>query len=165
MRGPEDAPVTLVEYGDYECPYCGQAEPAVRRLLAEFGDGLRYVFRNLPLSDVHPQAQLAAEAAEAAGAQGSFWEMHDWLFDHQDELQPKDLVRHAEELGLDVDRFVDELRRHAHAPRITHDVDGADLSDVSGTPTFFVNGRRYYGAYDQASLEAAVRAARAESRR
>ena len=113
--GPTDAPVTLVEYGDFECPYCGQAEPVIRELLAEFGDDLRYVWRHLPLADVHPRAQLAAEAAEAAAAQGAFWAMYDLLLAHQDELRPTDLVAHAEELGLDTDRFTDELRRHVYA--------------------------------------------------
>ena len=104
MRGPRDAPVTVVEYGDFECPYCGQAEPVVRELLADFGD-VRYVWRHLPLTDVHPHAQLAAEAAEAAAAQGAFWEMHDLLLEHQDALQPRDLLGYAEQLGLDLERF------------------------------------------------------------
>ena len=159
IRGDDDAPVTLVEYGDFECPFCGRAEPVVRQLLNEFGNDLRYVFRHLPLSDVHPRAQLAAEAAEAAGDQGAFWEMHDLLFDHQDALEPKNLVEYARELGLDVDRFTEQLRRHEHAGRIASDVDDADLSGVSGTPTFFVNGIRHQGAYDIETLTAAVRAA------
>jgi Na+/H+ antiporter NhaA len=164
IRGPSQAPVTLVEYGDFECPYCGMAEPVLRKLLADFGDELRFVFRNLPLSDVHPRAQLAAEAAEAAGAQGKFWEMHDLLFQHQDALAPQDLVRYAEELGLDVERFRDDLRRRAYAPRIAEDVAGADESGVAGTPTFFVNGRRHHGAYDEASLAEVVRVAWAGAR-
>ena len=159
IRGDDDAPVTLVEYGDFECPFCGRAEPVLRQLLNEFGNDLRFVFRHLPLSDVHPRAQLAAEAAEAADDQGAFWEMHDLLFDHQDALEPKNLVEYARELGLDVDRFTDELRRHEHAGRIASDVDDADLSGVSGTPTFFVNGIRHQGAYDIDTLTAAVRAA------
>ncbi len=162
IRGPEAAPVTLVEYGDFECPYCGMAEPAVRELLAGRGD-VRYVWRHLPLSDVHPFAELAAEAAEAAAAQGAFWEMHDLLLDHQDALAPKDLIGYARQIGLDVDRFTDDLRRHAGAARVAEDVDGADLSGVSGTPTFFVNGRRHYGAYDIDTLTAAVHAARARA--
>ena len=164
IRGPEDAPVTLVEYGDFECPYCGRAEPALRELLADFGDELRFVFRNLPLSDVHPRAQLAAEAAEAAAAQGKFWEMHDKLFEHQDALAPSDLVRYAEELGLDADRFRDELRRRVYAPGISEDVESADESNVAGTPTFFVNGMRHQGAYDEDSLAAAVRRAWSRAR-
>ena len=141
VRGPANAPVTLVEYGDFECPYCGRAEPALRELLAEFGDELRFVFRDLPLADVHPRAQLAAEASEAAGAQGKFWEMHDLLFDHQDALAPMELVGYAEQLGLDVERFRDELRRRVYAPGIAEDVESADESNVAGTPTFFINGR------------------------
>jgi Na+/H+ antiporter NhaA len=162
MRGPQDAPVTLVEYGDFECPYCGQAEPVVRDLLAELGD-VRYVWRHLPLTDVHPRAQLAAEASEAAADQGAFWEMHDLLFRHQDALTPRDLNRYAGELGLDVQRFGEDLRRHTGAGRVGLDVEGADLSNVSGTPTFFVNGARHYGAYDIASLKAAVKTARARA--
>ncbi|MES9539071.1 Na+/H+ antiporter NhaA [Actinomadura sp. NPDC000600] len=159
VRGPAKAPVTVVEYGDFECPYCGRAEAVVRELLADHGD-VRYVWRHLPLNDIHPQAQLAAEAAEAAAAQGRFWEMHDLLLDRQDALRPRDLVRYAGEIGLDVERFRADLRRHTGAGRIAEDVDSADLSGVSGTPTFFVNGRRHVGAYDIATLSAAVRSAR-----
>ena len=162
VRGPIDAPVTVVEYGDFECEYCGQAEPVVRELLREFGD-VAYVWRHLPLTDVHPHAQLAAEAAEAAADQGAFWEMHDLLLDHQDALRPDDLVGYAEQLGLDLDRFTTALREHAGAGRVAEDVDGADLSGVSGTPTFFINGRRHYGAYDIATLSAAVRGAGARA--
>jgi Na+/H+ antiporter NhaA len=162
VRGPLDAPVTVVEYGDFECPYCGQAEPVVRELLRDFGD-VRYVWRHLPLNDVHPNTQLAAEAAEAAADQGAFWEMHDLLLAHQDALRPNDLIGYAEQLGLDVVRFTSDLREHAGAPRVAEDVDSADLSGVSGTPTFFVNGRRHYGAYDIATLSAAVRAAGARA--
>ena len=151
IRGPEHAPVTVVEYGDFECPYCGQAEPAVRELLQDFGD-VRYVWRHLPLTDVHPEAQLAAEAAEAAGRQGKFWEMHDLLLDHQDALRPRDLMGHAASLGLNTDRFAADLHKHAGAAQVSEDVDSADLSSVSGTPTFFVNGRRHYGAYDIQTL-------------
>jgi Na+/H+ antiporter NhaA len=159
IRGDKDALVTLVEYGDYECPYCGQAEVVVRELLLSFGDELRYVWRHLPLNDVHPSAQMAAEAAEAAAAQGAFWEMHDKLLEHQDELHPRDLGRYAEELGLDRDRFWDDIRTHGHAYRIDEDVGSADASGVAGTPTFFINGKRHQGAYDVSTLTAAVRAA------
>ncbi len=162
LRGPKDAPVTVVEYGDFECPYCGRAEPAVRELLADFGD-VRYVWRHLPLSDVHPNAQRAAEAVEAAADQGAFWEMHDALLDHQDDLRPGDLLAYAEQLGLDVERFRDDLQRHRWAPRIEEDVDSADLSGVTGTPTFFINGRKHDGAYDIGALSAAVRAAGARA--
>ena len=162
IRGPADAPVTLVEYGDFECPYCGRAEPAVRDLLREFGD-VGYVWRNLPLSDVHPHAQLAAEAAEAAAAQGRFWEMHDLLLAHQEALDPDDLIRYAQQIGLDVEQFASDLNTHAGAARVADDVDSADLSGVSGTPTFFVNGRRHYGAYDLETLSNAVRLAGARA--
>ena len=162
IRGPEDTPVTLVEYGDFECPYCGQAEPVVRALLADFGD-VRYVWRHLPLNDVHPHAQLAAEASEAAAAQGKFWEMYDLLLAHQDALTVRDLLSYAGELGLDLDRFREALRKQKYAPRVAEDVDSADISNVSGTPTFFINGRRHYGAYDIATLSAEVRAARARA--
>jgi len=152
----------VVEYGDFECPYCGRAEPVVRELIREFGD-VRYVWRHLPLSDVHPHAQLAAEATEAAAAQGAFWELHDLLFEHQDALQPGDLVAYAEQLGLDVERFTRDLREHAGTARVAEDVDSADLSAVSGTPTFFINGRRHHGAYDIGALSAAMRVAGARA--
>jgi Na+/H+ antiporter NhaA len=163
IRGPNDAAVTLLEYGDYECPYCGQAEGIIRELLLSFGDDLRYVWRHLPLNDVHPHAQMAAEAAEAAGAQGRFWDMHDTLIAHQDALRAVDLVGYAEELGLDVERFWDELRRRVHAPRVAEDVASADASGVSGTPTFFINSRRHYGPYDLETLTEAVQAAAARA--
>jgi Na+/H+ antiporter NhaA len=162
IRGPLGAQVTVVEYGDFECPYCGQAEPVVRELLRDFGD-VCYVWRHLPLNDVHPHTQLAAEAAEAAAVQGAFWEMHDLLLAHQDALRPSDLIGYAEQLGLDIERFTNDLRAHAGAARVAEDVDSADLSGVSGTPTFFINGRRHYGAYDIATLSAAVRAAGARA--
>jgi Na+/H+ antiporter NhaA len=165
IRGPADAPVTLVEYGDFECPYCGQAEPVVRTLLSEFGQELRYVFRHLPLEDVHEHAQQAAEAAEAAGAQGKFWEMHDLLFAHQGALETDDLIGYARELGLDADVFADKLRRRKFARRVERDVESADESGVTGTPTFFANGRRHHGAYDVASLTELVRSALAQSTR
>jgi Na+/H+ antiporter NhaA len=159
VRGSDQALVTLLEYGDYECPYCGQAEVVIRELQDSFGDDLRYVWRHLPLNDVHPNAQTAAEAAEAAGAQGAFWEFHDRLLTHQDELTPVDLGRHAEAVGLDLDRFWDDLRRHEHAQRVADDVASADESGVAGTPSFFINGKRHEGAYDVQTLTAAVRAA------
>ena len=162
IRGPMSAPVTVVEYGDFECPYCGRAEPSVRELLADFGD-VRYVWRHLPLTDVHPHAQLAAEASEAAAAQGSFWDMHDLLLDHQDALRPADLMRYAKQIGLDQEQFAGDLRKHNGRGRVAEDVDSADLSSVSGTPTFFINGQRHYGAYDITTLSAAVKAARARA--
>ena len=162
LRGPETAPVTVVEYGDFECPYCGRAEPIVRELLADFGD-LRYVWRHLPLGDVHPHAQLAAEASEAAARQGAFWQMHDLLLDHQGALTIRDLISYTQQLGLDIDQFRTDVREHIGAGHVAEDVDSADLSGVSGTPTFFINGIRHHGAYDVDSLSAAVRAARARA--
>jgi len=160
IRGPVDAPVTVLEYGDFECPYCGQAEPVIRELLRDLGD-VAYVWRHLPLNDVHLNAQQAAEAAEAAAMQGAFWEMHDLLLERQNALGYEDLVGYAEQLGLDVDRFEEDFRTRDGARHVAEDVDSADLSGVSGTPTFFVNGLRHYGAYDIATLKAAVKAARA----
>jgi Na+/H+ antiporter NhaA len=162
VRGRADASVTLVEYGDFECPYCGQAEPIVRELLEGDGD-LRYVWRHLPLGDVHPNAEVAAEAAEAAAAQDRFWDYHALLFEHQDGLKPKQLVSYAEQLGLDVDRFRRELRDGEYAGRVARDVESADLSGVAGTPSFFINGTRHHGAYDVDALKLAVKAARAKA--
>ena len=162
IRGPADALVTLVEYGDFECPYCGQAEPVIRELLADFGD-LRYVWRHLPLNDVHPRAQLAAEASEAASAQGAFWPMHDLLIEHQDDLDPKQLMRFAAELGLDLKSFTEDLQSHRWGERVAADVESADLSGVAGTPSFFVNGQRQKGAYDLLTLSRVVRSARAQA--
>ncbi len=162
IRGPARAIVTIVEYGDFECPYCGQAEPVLRELLAGHGD-VRYIWRHLPLTDVHPHAQLAAEAAEAAAEQDAFWPMHDLLLRHQDALLMTDLIRYATEAGIDPARFRGRLTSRAGSGRVAEDVDSADLSGVSGTPTFFINGRRHYGSYDIAALTAAVRAAKAAS--
>ncbi|HEX3335190.1 MAG TPA: thioredoxin domain-containing protein, partial [Jatrophihabitans sp.] len=162
IRGPVTASITVIEFGDFECPYCGRAEHVVRDLLTD--TDVRYVWRHLPLPDVHPHAQLAAEAAEAAAAQGAFWPMHDLLLDHQDDLQPADLVRYAVELGLDPDRFRDDLKRHVHETRIAQDVESAELSGVSGTPTFFINGQRHHEAFDIQTLTAAVKTARAQAR-
>jgi Na+/H+ antiporter NhaA len=164
VRGPDDAPVTLVEYGDFECSYCGQAEQVIRELLTTAGSDVRYVWRHLPLNDVHPSAQFAAEASEAAAAQGKFWEMYDLLLAHQDALTVREMAAHAEALSLDVERFLQDLRKRAHAPRIAADVASADESGVSGTPTFFINGRRHYGVYDIDALSRAISAAKRRAR-
>jgi protein-disulfide isomerase len=163
IRGPEQALATVVEYGDFECPYCGQAEPAVRELFRDFGD-IQYVWRHLPLNDVHPHAQLAAEAAEAADRQGAFWEMRDLLFDHQGALNVRDLIGYAASLGLDTGKFGSDLRKHVGAAHVSEDIESADLSGVSGTPTFFVNGMRHYGAYDIETLSKAVKLALARAK-
>ncbi len=156
IRGPLDARITLLEYGDFECPYCGEAEPVIRQVLDSLGDDLAFVFRHLPLVDVHEHAELAAEAAEAAGAQGRFWEMHDVLMANGIALTFDDLVGYAGQLDLDIERFAAELTSRRHALRVSRDVAGAEDSEVRGTPTFFVNGRRHYGPYDVASLTSAL---------
>ena len=163
IRGPLDAPVTVVEYGDFECPFCGRAEPEVRELLRDFSD-VRFVWRHLPLSDVHPHAEAAAHAAEAAATQDAFWPMHDLLLARQDALDRADLLGYAERLGVDAQRFADDIDAGVGAGRIADDVEGADVSGVTGTPTFFINGRRHYGPYDIGSLAAVVRAAEAHRR-
>ncbi len=152
IRGPVEAPLTLVEYGDFECPFCAQATGAIDELRGRFGDRLRYVFRNVPLLDVHPHAELAAEAAEAAAAQGRYWQMYDQLFAAQDRLTTTDLLDHADTLGLDVQQFADDLGGGQLARRIEEDVGSGDASGVTGTPTFFVNGRRHSGPYDARTL-------------
>jgi protein-disulfide isomerase len=159
IRGPMDAPVTLVEYGDYQCPYCGMAHPIVNAVREAMGPDLRFVFRNFPLTTIHPFAEGAAEAAEAAGAQGRFWEMHDWLFEHQDSLAPDDLVAAAAKLRLDVDRFTADLVEHRFAPRVREDFMSGVRSGVNGTPTFFINGVRHDGEWDYDSLLDALREA------
>ncbi|MEV4596686.1 Na+/H+ antiporter NhaA [Amycolatopsis sp. NPDC049253] len=159
VRGPEDAAVTVVEYGDFECPWTGMAAPTARELLAENSD-IRYVWRHLPLHDIHPHAQLAAEAAEAAGAQGAFWPMHDLLLSNQADLHFDALVGYAEQLGLDVDRFRDDLLRRRFAGHVERDVESADLSGVAGTPTFFVNEQRHDGPQDLTTLTTVITGAR-----
>lgn len=152
VRGSPDAPVVLVEYGDFECPYCGAAYWVVKKLEAELPDMLAVVFRQFPLVNVHPHAQLAAEASEAAGAQGRFWKMHDVLFEHQDALAPADLMKYAAALRLDQKRFAGDLSGHAVLSRIEDDMNGGLQSGVKGTPSFFINGVLHEGGYDEASL-------------
>ena len=157
VRGPADAPVTLVEYGDFQCPYCGEAYPVVNELRARFGDQLRFVFRHMPLSDLHPRAPFAAEAAEAAAAQDRFWEMHDRLFEHQHELEDSDLRAHAEAVGVaDGARFDVELRDHAHAARVDEDYRSGAESGVPSTPRFFVDGLIHLGSASYAELGEAI---------
>jgi diadenylate cyclase len=156
VRGPEDAPVTLVKYGDYECPYCGQLHPVLEELLERAGGRVRFVFRHFPLDSVHPRARRAALAAEAAASQGRFWEMHDLLYENQDELGEEDLTRHAAELGLDLRRFEEDLANDHHAWRIEEDRLGGERAGVGGTPALFVNGVRYAGPMDLDGLLAAV---------
>ena len=159
VRGPATAPVTLVEYGDYECPYCGRAHPVVGELRERLGDRIRFVFRHFPLDSVHPRARHAAEAAEAAGAQDRFWEMHDLLYENQEDLGDEALRRYAAEVGLDLERFEGDLAERWHAPRVREDRLGGERSGVDGTPAFFVNGVRHEGNLDRESLLAAVEGA------
>jgi protein-disulfide isomerase len=152
VRGPADAPTELVEYGDYECPFCAAAYPVVEGLLADAGDVIRFAFRHFPMATVHPHAERAAEAAEAAGAQGRFWPMHELLFANQDRLGDGDLVAYARSLDLDVDRFSSELATGVHLDRVREDLMSGVRSGVNGTPTFFTNGLRHDGPYDARSL-------------
>ena len=156
VLGLPSAEVTLVEYGDFECPYTKLARPGVRRLRQDFGDRLLFAFRTFPLTRIHPHAQAAAEAAEAAAAQGRYWEMHDLLFDNQWHLEDEDLRRYAQRLGLDLGRFDRELTDHAHAHRVHEDATSGLKSGVRATPTFFVNGLRHDGPSDLATLRTAV---------
>lgn len=158
-QGPKNAPATLVEYGDYECPYCGQAQSVIKSLQEEFGDQLRFCFRNFPLTQMHPYAYGAAEAAEAAGAQGKFWEMHDLLYSHQDALDEQHLLQYAQHLNLDMDRFRKALQQDTFGAKIRRDVESGLQSGVRGTPTFFVNGRGFSGQPTPAGLGRALRRA------
>ena len=156
VRGPLEAPLTLVEYGDFECPFCAKATGMARELRERLGDDLRYVFRHLPLTDVHPHAELAAHGALAADRQGRFWDMHDLLFAHQDELEVEDLVGYAGDLRLDTEQFLRDLEDDALDARVRADVASAEASGARGTPTFFVNGRRHTGPHDAESLARAL---------
>jgi protein-disulfide isomerase len=161
IEGPAEAAVTLVEYGDYECPYCGAAYPIIKEVQARMGERLRFVFRNFPITTSHAHAEQAAEAAEAAAEQGSFWQMHDVLFENQRHLSDQDLRAYAEKLGLDVGLFDEELAEHAHADRVREDFMSGVRSGVNGTPTFYINGVRYDDSYDVETLLAALERAAA----
>jgi protein-disulfide isomerase len=163
-QGNLTAPITLVEYGDYECPYCGAAYPVVKQVQHRLENRLRFVFRNFPLTQVHPHAQSAAEAAEAAGGQSAFWEMHDILYEHQDALDDLELVQYAGTIGLDVSKFELDLTAHAYAGRVQEDFQSGVRSGVNGTPTFYINGRRHDGSYDFASLLTALEKALEQER-
>jgi len=156
IQGPADAAVTLLEYGDYECPFCGAAYPIVKEVQSRMGNRLRFVFRNFPITTSHPHAERAAEAAEAASSQGKFWEMHDLLYEHQQDLADSDMVRYALRLGLEVYRFESDLSGEVFARRVSDDFRGGVRSGVNGTPTFFIKGARYDGAHDYDSLRAAL---------
>jgi protein-disulfide isomerase len=157
IRGSDNAPIQMLEYGDYECPYCGAAHPVVKALEEELGSRLCFAFRNFPLTNAHPHAQLAAEAAEAAGAQGKFWEMHDLIYENQEALEPEDLSQYAATVGLDVPRLVKELQTGVYVPRVREDFQAGVRAGVNGTPTFFINGERFDGVPDFESLLAALK--------
>jgi formate-nitrite transporter family protein len=156
VEGAGEAPVTLVEYGDFECPHCGQAYPIVKEIQKRLGGRLRFVFRNFPLTQSHPHAERAAEAAEAAAAQGKFWQMHDLLYQHQQALKDEDLGRYAEDLGLDAERVKTELRQGTYRERVRQNFMSGVRSGVNGTPTFFINGVRHDGSYDLSTLLGAI---------
>ena len=161
VQGPADAAVTLLEYGDYECPFCGAAYPIVKHVQETMGERLRFVFRNFPITTAHPHAEQAAEAAEAAAAQGQFWPMHDLLYENQQHLETDDLIAYASRLGLDVPRFQRELADHVHAARVREDFMSGVRSGVNGTPTFYIDGERYEGSYDAEPLLDALKQAAA----
>ncbi|NGM15507.1 thioredoxin domain-containing protein [Verrucosispora sp. WMMA2044] len=161
IRGPHSAPVTIVQYGDFQCPFCGLAHANLTEVLRQRADTVRHVYRHFPITNVHPYAERAAEAAEAAGRRGRFWQMHDWLYDHQDQLDPVHLTLGVEQLGLPVDEVEAEIGRHAHGDRIRHDFVGAIRSGVDATPTLFVNDIRHDADFAPATLLAAVDAAAA----
>jgi protein-disulfide isomerase len=156
IQGSAEAAVTLVEYGDYECPYCGAAYPIIKEVQARMGDRLRFVFRNFPITTSHPHAEQAAEAAEAAATQGRFWEMHDLLYENQQRLGDEDLHSYAEQLGLDVAPFDEQMAEHVHAERVHEDFISGVRSGVNGTPTFYINGARHDGSYELETLLAAL---------
>jgi protein-disulfide isomerase len=161
IRGPADAAVTLVQYGDYECPYCGAAYPIIKEVQARMGERLRFVFRNFPITTSHPHAEQAAEAAEAAASQEKFWQMHDLLYENQRRLRDQDLHAYAEQLELNIELFDKELTEHVHAERVHEDFLSGVRSGVNGTPTFYINGRRHDDSYDFETLLAALERAAA----
>jgi protein-disulfide isomerase len=163
VQGPAEAATTLLEYGDYECPYCGAAYPIIKEVQSRMGERLRFVFRNFPISTSHPHAEQAAEAAEAAAIRGSFWQMHDLLYENQRRLREEDLRGYAEQLGLDVEPFGKELDEHVHAARVHEDFMSGVRSGVNGTPTFYINGARHDDSYDIETLLAALERAAASS--
>ncbi|HEY8259434.1 MAG TPA: thioredoxin domain-containing protein [Gemmatimonadales bacterium] len=156
VLGQAGARVTLMEYGDFECPSCGATHPILREVRRAFGPNLRFIFRHYPLRDNHPHAEMAAQAAEAAAAQGKFWEMHDRLYEHQDALDQRGLTRHARKIGVDVAKFETDLAARTYATRVERDVESGRASGVRGTPSLFINGVIYRGPRDRASLVAAL---------
>jgi protein-disulfide isomerase len=164
IRGPLDAPVTLVKYGDYQCPHCALAHDVVDAIQARAGTELCFVYRHFPMTTIHPHAEQAAEAAEAAGAQGKFWQMHDTLFANQQQLAMPNLLAYAEAIGLDDARFGRDMATHACVPKIREDFMSGIRSGVNGTPTFYINGVRHDGGWDAATLWVALQDAAATQR-
>jgi protein-disulfide isomerase len=160
VRGPARASVTLVEYGDFQCPFCGAAYWVLRDLEDRFGRDFRFVYRHFPLAEIHPYAMIAAESAEAAGAQDKFWDMHDMLFQNQPYFELENLIAYANAIGLDIDAFTSDLEMHRHIPKIREDFMGGARSGVNGTPTLFINGERFDSPADEALLARAIDAAR-----
>ena|ERR1700704_3096449 len=160
VRGPARASVTLVEYGDFQCPFCGAAYWVLRDLEDRFRRDFRFVYRHFPLTEIHPYAMIAAESAEAAGAQGKFWDMHDMLFQNQPYFELENLIAYANAIGLDIDAFTSDLETHRYIPKIREDFMGGARSGVNGTPTLFINGERFDGPADEALLTRAIDAAR-----
>ena len=158
-QGPASAAVTLVQYGDYECPYTRQSTTVVRAIQQQLGDQLRFVFRNFPLTEIHPHALHAALAAEAAATQGKFWEMHDYIFHHQHTLEDADLEQFAEAVGLDLQQYARDMTQQRSLARIEEDLESGERSGVQGTPTFFINGVMYRGSWEQDALLAVLQAA------
>jgi protein-disulfide isomerase len=163
VKGPARAAVTLVEYGDYQCPYCGQAYWVLKDIEDSYKNDLRFVFRNFPLTEIHPFSMLAAEAAEAADAQGKFWDMHDMLYENQGSLDLDSILEYGARLGLDTDSMLGDIESHRHLPRIQEDFMGGVRSGVNGTPCFFINGTRHDGPWDVASLSRVIASSRRDS--
>jgi protein-disulfide isomerase len=157
IQGSINAPLNIVEYGDYECPYTGMAYPIVKEIVRQFGDKIYFVFRNFPLKDIHPHAQNAAEASEAAAAQDKFWEMHDYLFEHQKALGKSHLLEYAQKVGLDIERFKQDMSGHVYASLIEESLNSGINSGVEGTPTFYINGVRYEDSWDFGTFSATVK--------
>jgi len=158
IQGNSDAAIELVEYGDYQCPYCGRAYPIIKLIQQRFGDNLKFVFRNFPLSEIHPQAKKAAVAAEAADKQNKFWQMHDSIFENQQQLHQSALMEYAKLIGLDVEQFKDDLTNDELVKRVEDDLESGLRSSVNGTPGFFINGKKYDDSWDEDSLEAYIKA-------
>lgn len=152
FQGPADAPIVLVEYGDYQCPHCGRAYPIIKKIQKKLGNNLKFVFRNFPLAEIHPDATHAAIATEAAADQGKFWEMHDIIFENQGELEDADLIGYAQKLGIDVAKFEADFEKDEHQEKVEDDFESGVRSGVNGTPTFFINGEKYNDSWDERTL-------------